>query len=210
MKFSVYAAVAALALSAGSVSASTIGFDTNNGSALSHGSFVDGRFDFGNGLTGTISTSGGSGTAQVFDTTETGTEDPDLEFPTAGLGNVLIVNEALSRVDDNGRGGVITFVFDSLVEFTGLTLVDFEERGSIQPMVITADGGFNSGSLFNGDNEYSQYSTTAILTRTLTFNYGGSGAIDNLQVSAVPLPASSLLLLGGLGGIAALRRRKKS
>lgn len=34
--------------------------------------------------------------------------------------------------------------------------------------------------------------------------------IDNIAVSAVPLPAGGLLLLGGLGGLLALRRKRKA
>ena len=48
-------------------------------------------------------------------------------------------------------------------------------------------------------------------TRTLTFKFSGSGGIDNLQVTApVPLPASAVLLLGGLGALGVLRRRKRA
>jgi hypothetical protein len=34
------------------------------------------------------------------------------------------------------------------------------------------------------------------------------GLIDNVSIAAVPVPAGGLLLLGALGGLAALRRRK--
>ena len=34
------------------------------------------------------------------------------------------------------------------------------------------------------------------------------GQLDSITVSAVPVPASGLLLLGAFGGAAALRRRK--
>jgi len=36
------------------------------------------------------------------------------------------------------------------------------------------------------------------------------GLIDNVSLAPIPLPASGLLLLAGLGGMAALRRRKKA
>lgn len=56
-------------------------------------------------------------------------------------------------------------------------------------------------------------STSSILSFAAA-NGGGGGAccygpaLDNVQISAVPVPAAGFLLVGALGGLAALRRRK--
>jgi hypothetical protein len=49
-------------------------------------------------------------------------------------------------------------------------------------------------------------STNLIFASQVPGAYGP--ALDNVRISAVPLPAGGLLLLGALGGFAALRRRK--
>ena len=66
---------------------------------------------------------------------------------------------------------------------------------------------------------------STLISISYTFTYDGSGdflffadttgqpdqggpVIDNVVLSAVPLPAGGLLLIGALGGLAALRRRK--
>jgi len=229
MRQFVLAAASALAMTAGAAAADTVDFSTNMGLSLSHGSFVDGQFDFGNGLTGTISTTktryvNGTrvqvdGTAQIFDSSIPLTQqtvDWDLQTPidvatgqrSSALGNVLIINEATSRVDDNWAGGVITFMFDQVVEFWGVTLVDLEKA---TPVTIEADN-YVSLPQSNEDNHFSEFlKQSPILTKSLTFRFAGSGGIDNLQVTAsVPLPASALLLLGCLGALGIARRRKQA
>lgn len=54
------------------------------------------------------------------------------------------------------------------------------------------------------------FTDPSALTQVLTFGWTGrSGSSQvSVRVSAVPLPAGGLLLIGALGGLAALRRRK--
>lgn len=50
-----------------------------------------------------------------------------------------------------------------------------------------------------------------ITSLTFSTNNGGNVRIDDLGIpAAVPLPAGGLLLIGGLGALAALRRRKQA
>ncbi|MBK4218153.1 VPLPA-CTERM sorting domain-containing protein [Paracoccus caeni] len=77
------------------------------------------------------------------------------------------------------------------------------------------------GRLLNTTTSSSVFATSAFEYIKLVdatkdqFPFGGGVKgdgfdVDSVKVAAIPLPATGLLLLGGLGGLAALRRRKKA
>lgn len=80
--------------------------------------------------------------------------------------------------------------------------------GSLSAGFLTWDGG-GTGTIDFADGSALGYDLGGLLTGGL-----GTSATSNVKFtavapSAVPLPASSLMLLAGVGGLVAMRRRKK-
>jgi hypothetical protein len=215
---------AALVVSASSVNATTIDFDSNFGAATKHGD-VFAAFDFGGGITGSVSVfnrrSNSVGEARIFDTTLSGTSDDDLEGPFENallsgdirtFGKSLIIQEragvADSNADDEAKGGTITFNFDSKVRLDGLVYLD-GERGVSISTGSTFLGGFGNGG--SGDHLFRIIDFTGTVAAngitSIEVDFIGSGAIGALQVAAVPLPAGLPLMLAALGGLALVRRQ---
>jgi hypothetical protein len=179
-------------------------------------------FTFGPGLTGKIKVDNNDAPdiGMIFDTDNITGGDTDLKSPfesVQGLGplfagKVLIISEDgnTSKPDDEQKGGVITFLFDRLVNFVSIDVLDTEE-GSNRAL-ISSDLGFLSAAIFSGDRKYNRFTSTDAKLQgisSLTVDFGGSGALDNLTVVPVPVPAALPLMVMALGalGVAARRRR---
>ncbi len=223
-----------LAMMAAGASASTVDFGTNldmtqNPAAVtSHGEIVD-RFDFGGGISGFLLVENNRlqtpGEARIFNSRLSNTSDDDLEgdFVNSAdandvrdFGNILIIQEranlADSVADDERAGGAITFVFDRAIDLLSLDYLDGERGARISAGNNETLGVLNNGQ--SGDNQFTSFDFAGLdaaqgITR-FRIDFVGSGAIGafDAAVSAVPVPAALPLMLLGLGGLGALRRRK--
>jgi hypothetical protein len=160
--------------------------------------------------------------ALIFDTENGADGDADLQsgFRRDGgsdfsfAGGVLAISEndlsAGDLPDDNANGGSITFNFLQAVNFTGFSIYDDAS------ITVTADNGASFSAGVHADAAFNDFligDERFFNVSSLTFDFGyDSGAIDNLEISAVPLPAGLPLLLAGLGalGIAGRRRRTQA
>lgn len=212
----------AATLTAGAAQAVTLSFDEKE---FSSGDIVT-SFSKG-GITGTVSATGGSNQAMIFDSRVLSGGDADLVAPfykffdasgnpntSKGISsphNILIISEDGDQddPDDNGSGGTITFKFDKLVDFASFRVFD-----DVDGFVVTSNNGDISTPIsLDNDNQWAKVNTGFTGVRSLTFDFkSASGAIDNLKVtlSPVPVPAALPLLLAGVGALGFAGRRKRS
>jgi len=120
----------------------------------------------------------------------------------------------------------ITITFDTAVKFVGFAFLDLfanEQAGTGGEFGTMTVGGTSVNVNFNVLNDplggYAEkILDTPLFGSVVTFTAGNTndnagvadGALAALKVAPVPLPAGGLLLLTALGGVAALRRKRKS
>lgn len=176
-----------------------------------------------------ITVVGGTAQAVVFDTTGANIRDRDLLDPfrnddgtVTGIRplGVLIIQEdngADTTPDDNAGGGSITFNFDQAINFSSFRIFDdatitVSTSGRAETFAgsVATPPNENQGNRVFGEFDIANGIFNNV--RDLTFTFSGSGAIDDLEVSPVPLPAALTLMLAGLGGLGAVgsRRRRKT
>jgi Ca2+-binding RTX toxin-like protein len=150
--------------------------------AFAAGTVIDDEYEATDGVT--VSATGGSGDAMLFDTNNPTGDDTDLASDT--LDGVLIISEDgdSSDPDDNDSGGSIFFDFDGPSLIKSLTFKDIEETGGDGTLMIfydadgeiieehfvqpTEDGGERTVSLFVDG------------VSRMEVRFEGSGAVDNL------------------------------
>lgn len=194
---------------------------------------VVGSFFVGGGVTAvvTVDAPNNIDKAVALDTRLSANNDPDLRAPftdTDGVGPVLtgddvqialIIQENNDRLpngnfepDDEGDGGKIIIDFvGGTVNFGGFTFLD-DETVTVTPEINGVSGLASVTASSSADNFYKKIELGTPWTEVsrLTFDFGtNSGAIDDLILSVVPVPAALPLLVTALGGIGFATRRRR-
>ncbi|MEJ6392496.1 VPLPA-CTERM sorting domain-containing protein [Gymnodinialimonas sp. 2305UL16-5] len=142
---------------------------------------------------------------------------PQTENENGVDGRLLIRQDAdnqgnpLPLDDDDAASGYITFTLKSGPAFSlaGFSAIDvtrlalYSGIGTSGPLLATVSG------LDNNRTEAVSFAPSSLINvgESFTFAFDGSGGVDSIVLAPVPLPAGGLLLLGGLGGLAIVRRR---
>ncbi|MGK5070227.1 PEP-CTERM motif protein [compost metagenome] len=188
-------AVAAILAAAGGAQAqtTTIGFDSLEqpgyfGSVFN--SYSEGGYNFDSSFLGLLSSAH---------------QDSFAYAGSAGLGATALSTTTLSRAD----GAAFSLNSISLADFVSLpgsydvTFVGHQVGGGTVTQTFTLDGSHNFAN-------YSFSGFSNLLSATWKEGALRTFQVDNLAVSAVPEPATYGMLLGGLGLLAFMRRRKNA
>ncbi|MEM7244696.1 MAG: vWA domain-containing protein [Acidobacteriota bacterium] len=130
----------------------------------------------------------GSAPLLVFDTRAPTCDDEDLATPgfgnAADLGLALIIQETSSDCapDDEGGGGVMSFVFDAPREIGGLWLIDIDEGGGRLSAWSEEDVLLDSRAVPAGpDNAVQELRLDLCGVRRLELELVGSGALGAIE-----------------------------
>lgn len=152
----------------------------------------------------------------VFDTIILDSADagsPDMWVPGAADSNRFGANETLVFTIENvAFSGNTSPLAANFLGFSGALLT---ERGGDTHSFVMGEGTGLNGYSFDGVSQEAIIAGSAVQTLNISsFSFGGSGnfGVNNVdfgfEVDVVPEPSSSAMLLGGIGVLTLLRRRK--
>lgn len=189
----------ALGLTAGAAQAAPIVFDFQNETNGTNGTYAPFSATQG-GLTVTV-----TGGVYAFDTIVSTNLLP-VTKADSGLGvglGCLICNNQI-----NGPADLLTLTFSQAVHFGAafFRLVDGNDDFDlfIDGVLVASEVGISGNNPFD---------LTGFYGTSISFGADGVGPTDDFRlgsftVAAVPLPAGGLLLIGGMGALVLLRRRR--
>ena len=210
MRNKIFLGIAAAALMASSPAISAT-VDFTNGTNGANGFFEDPTFAVGNGVTVTVS-AGTYLADTIVDTDVDGFLDLVVSKTNAGLGVALDLLPVFP--DLNGPLDLLTFAFSSAVSLNSLTFgnVDANDDFDIffDGVLAANDVGISGANpaLFGGV-ELTEFSVGADQVSLFFGSDDFTVAGFDVSIAAVPLPAGLPLLLAGLGGMIAVRRKRR-
>ena len=176
-------------------------YATGNNRGATELRVTDGMIKFSN-----ISGAKGTGTL-----TYDGDDDATV-VNTTGLGGINLLIGTDPYFYFGLPGGDDTF--DNIASFTATV---WDMAGNTFTYTEVLEPGFSQELAFSAFTgiDFSQIGALQFFISTAEHGPSVDGALNLIEVRAgdiapIPLPASGLLLLGGFGGLAALRRRKKA
>lgn len=214
-----FSALAGLVFMAGASTASANVIDFTDASTGTSGSILNGT------VTWTMDASGYLNNSQSFDgnSTPSGT---GLSFETDGYGVGMRDDEITTVSTNNFEWIRVTFSAPVLVDaIYFLDLFQARDGSSQEIGIASINGGHPIISLYASDiagsgaagfvgASFAAIAVTEIFFTVLSSNDNlgfADGALAGISfVAPIPLPAAGFMLLGGLGGLAAVRRRRKA
>lgn len=219
-------ATVCLLLASSAASATVVDFDD-----YSAGTIIDDEYAAGPGPGGVFISADNFNNALdvavVFDTNNITGGDTDLRAPffrgdeALSPGNVLIIQEngpcsatACDVPDDEGARAAGKFILEFVVPviLESIDFFDIEEPESMGSIQLFDNQGALLPDMFavpdtGGNNTWDSVVFNVVGVKRVEILMGGSGAIDNIAFSVIPVPAAAWLFSSSFLLLAGLRRR---